>query len=126
MYKYGISIEYHVYWLLKGSDLDLFGDAKYSLCFDQKRWWIDDFYLAFLNFPWYSRTWETWFFGHCVVEYLQLKWIFFFKFVNNSFLCEYEKISRPKFYRFWIQLKFVFHLGAFALMSPFITNAHAK
>ena len=28
----------------------------------QKSWWIDDVYLVFLNFPWYSRILEIWFF----------------------------------------------------------------
>ena len=28
--------------------------------FDPKNWWKDDIYLAFLSFPWYSRTWEIW------------------------------------------------------------------
>ena len=33
--------------------------------FDHKSWWKDDIYLVFLvflSFPWYYRTWETWFF----------------------------------------------------------------
>ena len=75
-----------IYWLLKSSCFELFRDKKYSLFLSQKvderwhllitekflfwtfRWWVirslfqpklwwkDDIYLAFLNFPWYSRT----------------------------------------------------------------------
>ena len=31
--------------------------------FHPKSWWKDDIYLVFLSFPWYSRTWEIWFFA---------------------------------------------------------------
>ena len=81
-----------IYWLLKSSCFNLFGDGKYGLfwvkklieiwyllsaekClfwtfrwweiqpfFPLKSWWRDDIYLVFLIFPWYSRTWEIWFF----------------------------------------------------------------
>ena len=33
--------------------------------FQPKSWWKDDIYLVFLSFPWYSRTWEIWFFAQC-------------------------------------------------------------
>ena len=33
--------------------------------FEPKSWWKDDIYLAFLSFPWYSRTWEIWLFVQC-------------------------------------------------------------
>ena len=29
---------------------------------EPKIWWRDDIYLVFLSFPWYSRTFEIWFF----------------------------------------------------------------
>ena len=31
--------------------------------FQPKSWWKGDIYLIFLSFPWYSRTWEIWFFA---------------------------------------------------------------
>ena len=47
-----------------------------------KSWWKEDVYLVFLNFPWYSRTWEIWFFVQCspydaekLKEYLNKIWI---------------------------------------------------
>ena len=30
--------------------------------FQPKSWWKDSIYFVFLSFPWYSRTWEIWFF----------------------------------------------------------------
>ena len=30
--------------------------------FKAKSWWKYDVYFVFLSFPWYSRTWEIWFF----------------------------------------------------------------
>ena len=51
-----------IYRLLKISCFELFGDWKYGLFLSQKSWWKDDIYLVFLSFPWYSRTWEIWFF----------------------------------------------------------------
>ena len=33
--------------------------------FQPKSWWKDDIYLVFLRFPWYSGTWEIWFFIQC-------------------------------------------------------------
>ena len=41
---------------------ELFGDGEYGLFFESKRWWKDDIYLVFFSFPWYSRTFEIWFF----------------------------------------------------------------
>ena len=35
--------------------------------FQSKSWWKDDIYLVFLRFPWYSRTWEIWFFVQWVL-----------------------------------------------------------
>ena len=82
-----------IYWLLRSSCFELFGDGKYGLFLSQdvdgkmiftgywkvlvsnfsvmgntvffqpKSWWKDDIYLVFLSFPWYSRTWEIWFFA---------------------------------------------------------------
>ena len=51
-----------IYWLLRSSCFELFGNGKYGLFFSQS-WWKDDIYLVFLRFPWYSRTWEIWFFA---------------------------------------------------------------
>ena len=51
-----------MYWLLKSSCFEPFGDRKYSIFFRQKNWWRDNIFLGFLRFPWYSRTWEIWFF----------------------------------------------------------------
>ena len=31
--------------------------------FESRNWWKDDIYVVFLSFPWYSRTWEIWFFA---------------------------------------------------------------
>ena len=89
------SMEYHVYWKLKSSRFELFGDKKYGLFLSQevdgkmiftsywevlvlkfsvmgntvffqpKILWKDDIYLVFLSFPWYCRTWEIWFFVQC-------------------------------------------------------------
>ena len=119
--------KYDIYWLLKSSCFDLFGDGKYGLfwvkklmerlyllvtekflfCtfrwweirsffeskswwkemiftgywqvfvlnfsvmgntvfFHPKSWWKDDIYLVFFSFPWYSSTWEIWFFVQCL------------------------------------------------------------
>ena len=85
-------------WLLKSSCFELFEDGKYGLflsqkvdgkmiftdyCkvfvfnfsvmgntvfFQEKSWWKDDICLVFLSFPWYSRTWEIWFFVQWLVE----------------------------------------------------------
>ena len=79
-----------IYWLLKSSCFNLFGNGKQGLFlsqkvdgkmiftdywkvpvlifsgmgntvfFEPKSWWKDDIYLVFLSFPWYSRTWEIW------------------------------------------------------------------
>ena len=54
-------MENDIYWLLRSSCFELSGDGKYGL-FQLKSWWKDDIYLLFLSFPWYSRTWEIWFF----------------------------------------------------------------
>ena len=81
-----------IYWLLKSFCFKLFGDRKYGLFwaktlmewwyllitekflfwtfqwweigsfFQRKCSWKDDIYLVFLSIPWYSRTWQTWFF----------------------------------------------------------------
>ena len=37
--------------------------------FQSKSWWKDDIYLVFLRFPWYSRTWEIWFFVQWVLTH---------------------------------------------------------
>ena len=54
-------MEYHVFWVRKRSCFELFRDRKYGL-FYLKSWWKVDIFLVFLNFSWYSRTWEIWFF----------------------------------------------------------------
>ena len=81
-----------IYWLLKSSCIELFNDGKsvfFELIerwclmvtkkflfwtfqwweirslFQQKSWWKDDISLVFSSFPWYSRTWEIWFFAQC-------------------------------------------------------------
>ena len=91
-----------IYWLLKSSCFDLFGNGKYSLFWVKKlmeRWYLlvaekflvwtfwwweirpffqlkswrnDDIYLIFLSFPWYSRAWERWFFTQCLWMVKQL------------------------------------------------------
>ena len=33
--------------------------------FQPKSRWKDDIYLVLLSFPWYSRTWEIWYFVQC-------------------------------------------------------------
>ena len=87
--------KYDIYSLRKIYCFDLFGNGKYGLfwakmlmercyllitenflCwtwrwweirsfFQPKRWWKDYIYLVFLSFPWYSGTWERWFFVQC-------------------------------------------------------------
>ena len=52
-----------IYWLLRCSCFELFGDEKYGLFFSQKSLWKDDIYVVFLSFLWYCRTWEIWFFA---------------------------------------------------------------
>ena len=54
-----------IYCLLRSSCFELFGDGKCGDFFQPKSWWRDDIYLVFLSFPWYSRTWEIWFFAQC-------------------------------------------------------------
>ena len=39
-----------------------FSVMENTVFFQPKRWWKDDIYLIFLSFPWYSETWEIWFF----------------------------------------------------------------
>ena len=90
--------KYDIYWLLKSSCFNLFGNGKYGLFlsqevdgkmiftgywevlvlnfsvmgntvfFQSKSWWKDDIYVVFLSFLWYSRTWEIWFFGQWYVD----------------------------------------------------------
>ena len=85
-----------VYWLLKRSRFELFGDGKYCLFWvkklvkrwyllvtkkflfwtfrwwkirsflQPKSWWKDDIYIVFLSFLWCPRTWEKWFFAQCI------------------------------------------------------------
>ena len=91
-----------IYWLPKKSCFELFEDGKYGLSLSQKvdgkiiftdhwkvlvlnfslmkntaffqpkRWWKDDIYLVFMSFPWYSRTWEIWFFVQCELSVFYL------------------------------------------------------
>ena len=48
--------------------------------FQSRSWWKDDIYLVFLSFPWYSRTWEIWFF---VPRQSQIILIFMYYFVGT-------------------------------------------
>ena len=48
-----------VYWSLKCSGFQYFGDGKYCLFWAR---WNDDICLVSLNFWWHSRTLEMWFF----------------------------------------------------------------
>ena len=89
-----------IYWLLKISLFELFGDGKYGLFWVKKlmarwyllvtekflfwtfRWWEigvffqpkswlkDDIYLVFLSFSWYSRALEIWFFAQCRTSFI--------------------------------------------------------
>ena len=43
-----------------------------TVFFQSKSWWKDEIYLVFLSFPWYSRTWEIWFFVQWVNESLEI------------------------------------------------------
>ena len=93
---------YHVYWLLKSSCSEFFVDGNYGLFWAKKlmeRWylliiekflfwtfqwweirsfsepkrrWKDDIYLVYFTFPWYSRTWEMWFFGQWKLKQLTI------------------------------------------------------
>ena len=97
-----------IYWLLKSSCFELFGDRNrvffwvkklikrwYLLVtekflfwtlrwweirsfFQPKSWWKDDICLVFLSFPWYSRTRETLFFPQCILYLFML-----FVYLNN-------------------------------------------
>ena len=57
-----------IYCLPRRSCFELFGDGKYGL-FQPKSWLKDDIYLVFLSFPWYSRTWEIWFFAQWKLKF---------------------------------------------------------
>ena len=50
-----------IYWLLTSSCFELFGNGKYGL-FSAKKLMEKWYLLGLLSFPWYSRTWEIWFF----------------------------------------------------------------
>ena len=50
--------EKFLFWTLRWWEIRSF--------FQPKSWWKDDIYLAFLSFPWYSGTWEIWFFVQCI------------------------------------------------------------
>ena len=43
-----------------------------TVFFQWKSWWKDHIYLVFLSFPWYSGTWEIWFFVQWVKESLEI------------------------------------------------------
>ena len=105
-----------IYWLLKRSCFEVFGDRKYGLFFSQevdgkmiftgywevfvskfsvvgntaffqpKSWWKDDIYLVFLSFPWYSRTWEIWLFAQCR--------LFVLVYSNQGVTCKRFKVKR--------------------------------
>ena len=46
--------------------------CKIRSFFQSKSSWKDDIYLIFLSFPWYSRTWEIWFFAQCPFIFIPL------------------------------------------------------
>ena len=46
-----------------------FSEMENTAFFQLKSWWKDDIYLLFLSFPWYSRTWEIWFFVLWILWY---------------------------------------------------------
>ena len=50
------------YWEVLVLNFLLMGNTVF---FQPKSWWKNDIYLVFLSFPWYSRTWEIWFFAQC-------------------------------------------------------------
>ena len=51
---YFLTNEKFLFWTLRWWEIRSF--------FQPKKWWKDDIYLVFLSFPWYSGTWEIWFF----------------------------------------------------------------
>ena len=54
---YLLTNEKFLFWTLRRWEIRSF--------FQSKSWWKDDIYLVFLRFPWYSGTWEIWFFTQC-------------------------------------------------------------
>ena len=44
-----------------------FSEIGSTVFFDLKSWLKVDFFLVFLNFSWYSSTWEIWFFVQCIL-----------------------------------------------------------
>ena len=105
--------EYNIYWLLKSSCFDLFGNGEYGLfwakklmerwywlvteaflfwtfrwceirsSFQAKTWWKDGICLVFLLYPWYSRTWEIWLFAQCIMHIFTSN--FCYIFAENTF-----------------------------------------
>ena len=69
--KYGLFFEWRSWWkrwYLLITEKFLFWTFRWWEIwsfFQPKSWWKDDIYLAFLSFPWYSRTWEIRFFVQC-------------------------------------------------------------
>ena len=54
----------YIYWLLKRSCFELFGDGKYGLSTVKK------LMEQLSSFLWYSRTCEIWFFVGCYIEFI--------------------------------------------------------
>ena len=54
---YLLTNEKVLFWTLRWWEIRSF--------FQSRSWWKDDIYLVFLRFPWYSGTWEIWFFTQC-------------------------------------------------------------
>ena len=54
---YLLTNEKVLFWTLRRWEIRSF--------FQSRSWWKDDIYLVFLRFPWYSGTWEIWFFIQC-------------------------------------------------------------
>ena len=54
---YLLTNEKVLFWTLRRWEIRSF--------FQPRSWWKDDIYLVFLRFPWYSGTWEIWFFTQC-------------------------------------------------------------
>ena len=81
-------MENHVLWAQKSSCFDLFRDGKYGL-FWSKRWWKVDIFLVLLNFPWYFRTCEIWFFVQCSLLFRK-NLLAFIRPIDNSLHSNYD------------------------------------
>ena len=48
------------YWKVLVLNVSVMGNTVF---FQPKIWWKGDISLVFFSFPWYSRTWQIWFFA---------------------------------------------------------------